>query len=102
MSSHRPPIEPRYFDLEGVSRYLGYAVSVRSLRQAIKEPGGLRHFRLGGPHGKILVAREDVDAWVRRHSQESENLEALVNDVLEGLNEKTTRAQVGKQKRQLV
>jgi hypothetical protein len=101
MSSHRPPIEPRYFDLKGAFEYLGGAISVRRLRQAIKEPGGLRCFRVGGPTGKILFAREDLDSYARRCPNEPVNLDALVDEVLEGLNEKTNRAKVGKQSRRL-
>jgi hypothetical protein len=86
MSLYRPPIEPRFFDLKGAYEYLGGAVSVRRLRQALVEPDGLRHFRMGGSKGKILIAREDLDSYVRRHPNEPTILTDLVNEVLDGLN----------------
>ncbi|MCX5891367.1 MAG: hypothetical protein NTY36_18275 [Deltaproteobacteria bacterium] len=52
-------VEPAYFDLKGLHAYAGGAISVRKLRDLLKQPGGLPHFRVGG---KILVAKADFDA----------------------------------------
>jgi excisionase family DNA binding protein len=60
-------IQPAYFSLAGASAYLGGALSVRTLRRLIAEPGGLPHIR--AVRGKILISRADLDAWLgaRRH-----------------------------------
>jgi hypothetical protein len=72
-------IDPAYFDLKGLQAYTGGAISVRKLRDLIKQPGGLPHFRVGG---KILVAKADFDLWVQRFRQEPVNLDALVDEIL--------------------
>ena len=72
-------IKPAYFDLKGLHAYIGGAISVRKLRDLLKQPGGLPHFRVGE---KILVSKADFDAWLQRFRQEPINLNALVDEVL--------------------
>ena len=75
-------IEPAYFDLKGLHAYIAGAISVRKLRDLIKHPDGLPHFRVGG---KIMVAKADFDLWVQRFRQEPVNLDALVDKILADL-----------------
>ena len=70
-------ITPAYFDLSGASAYCGGALSVRSLRRLICEPGGLPYIRVG--RGKIMVKRADLDAYLEAHRHEPMDLDALAD-----------------------
>jgi hypothetical protein len=72
-------IEPAYFDLKGLHAYTGGAISVRKLRDLLKQPGGLPHFRI---RGKILVAKADFDLWLQRFRKEPISLDVLVDKIL--------------------
>jgi hypothetical protein len=74
----KPAIEPQYFDLPGAVSYMGGAISVRVLRDYIKE-GDLCHIRL---RGKILLARRDIDAWLAKYRQDKSVVIGIVDDVM--------------------
>jgi len=73
-------ITPAYFDLAGASAYLGGAWEVRTLRRLISQPGGLPHYRVG--RGKVLIKREDLDAYMERHRREPVDLHRIANEAL--------------------
>ena len=68
MAKTQTKIEPAFFDLAGASAYLGGALSVRTLRRLISEPGGLPYYQ--AQRSKILIKRADLDAYLeaRRHT----------------------------------
>jgi excisionase family DNA binding protein len=57
------PNEAAYFDLTAASAFTGGGLSVRSLRRLIAT-GRLPAFRPGGPGGKILIRRRDLEALI--------------------------------------
>ncbi len=72
-----------YLSVRQLSAYSG--LSVRTLRNYLVHPvTPLPYFRVCR---KILVRRSDFDAWLSRygHAEQPEDLDALVNDVLAGL-----------------
>lgn len=73
------PIAPAYFDLKGASEYLGKGLSVKRLRKALTEPGGLPHYRIGG---KILVSKDDLDLWLSSFRREPVSLDSLGEKIL--------------------
>jgi excisionase family DNA binding protein len=79
-------IEAAYFDLVGASAYLGGALQVRTLRRLIAQPGGLPFYRVG--RGKVMVRRQDLDAWLSQHRQEPVDLNALADQALAELKRK--------------
>ena len=52
-----------YLDLHNASRLTGGGLSVRTLRRLIAT-GRLPAFRPGGPGGKLLVRRRDLEALI--------------------------------------
>lgn len=73
-------IEPAYFDLSGASAYTGGALSVRSLRRLIAQPGGLPHYRVN--RGKLLIKRADLDAFLEAHRREPLDLDRIASEAL--------------------
>ncbi len=55
-------------------------ISERTLRTWLKE--GLPHFR---PGGTILIAYRDIDAWMEQFRVDGNKLDAVVDEVMEGL-----------------
>ena len=77
MKSSRP--EPAYLDLQALATYT--SISVRTWRDYLKRPDAPAVFKLPG---KILVARAEVDAWLKRFRQEpGEGLRVIVDEVME-------------------
>ena len=77
MKSSRP--EPAYLDLQALATYT--SISVRTWRDYFKRADGPAVFKLPG---KILVARAEVDAWLKRFRQEpGEGLRVIVDEVME-------------------
>jgi excisionase family DNA binding protein len=68
-------IQPAYFSLAGASAYLGGALSARTLRRLIAEPGGLPHIR--AVRGKILIKRTDLDEWLEARRREPLDLDQI-------------------------
>jgi excisionase family DNA binding protein len=56
-------------------------VSVRTLRNWLKD--GLPKFRLST--GTILIAYRDIDAWMEQFRVDRNKLDAVVDEVMEGL-----------------
>jgi hypothetical protein len=76
-----PKPDPAYLDLQGLAAYT--SISVRSWRDYLKRADAPPVFRLPG---KILVARGDVDAWLKKFRQEPGNgLGEIVDEVMEKL-----------------
>ena len=79
MKSSRP--EPAYLDLQALATYT--SISVRAWRDYLKRPDAPPIFKLPG---KILVARADVDTWLKRFRQEpGQGLRVIVDEVMEKL-----------------
>lgn len=76
-------LKPAYLDLAGASAYTGGGLSVRTLRRLIAE-GRLPAFRPGGPGGKILIRRIDLEALVESCPITSD-LDGLVDEVIASL-----------------
>jgi excisionase family DNA binding protein len=55
--------EAVYLDLPGATAFTGGGLSVRSLRRLIAM-GRLPAFRPGGPGGKLLIRRRDLEALI--------------------------------------
>lgn len=89
-----PPVAPAYFDLKGASAYVGRGLSVKRLRKALTEPGGLPHFRIGG---KILISKKDLDLWLIRFRQEPISLDLLVEEVMAEFKDGHRKKTKGKQ-----
>lgn len=73
-------IEPAFFDLQGASQYIGGALSVRSLRRLISEPGGLPFYRVN--RGKIMVKKADLDAYFEARRHEPVDLDKLADEAI--------------------
>ena len=72
-----------YMDLKCLSKYCG--LSVRTLRQDLKDlVHRLPSFRLR-PGGKIWVRRSDFDRWMEQFRQESSDLDGLVSKITKEL-----------------
>jgi len=72
--------DPRgYCRIREAAEYSG-GVSVRTLRNWLKE--GLPHFR---PGGTILIAYRDIDDWLEQFRVDRNKLDAVVDEVMEGL-----------------
>lgn len=68
-------IDPGFLDLKAAAAYT--SLSVRTLREHIKRPGGPPIYRVVG---KILLKRSDIDAWLERFKID---LDSLANSALE-------------------
>jgi excisionase family DNA binding protein len=72
--------DPRgYAKVKTAARYAG--VSERTFRDYLK--AGLPHFRLST--GTILIAYRDIDAWMEQFRVDRNKLDAVVDEVMEGL-----------------
>jgi excisionase family DNA binding protein len=80
MRQPTPKIEPAFFDLQGASEYLGGALSIRTLRRLISEPGGLAYHQAG--RSKILIKRADLDAWLEARRREPVDLGTLADEAM--------------------
>jgi excisionase family DNA binding protein len=89
------PVEPGYLDLKAASIYS--SLSVRTLRRALAEPGGLPCYR---PGGKILLSKDDIDDYLRRFRHEPLSLDNLVEEVLADFNKATHQRDGGTKKPQ--
>jgi hypothetical protein len=70
-----------YFSLKRLSAYSG--LSVRRLRAYLTDRvHPLPSYRIGG---KILVRRSDYDAWAAQFRRDGDNVDALVDEILQGL-----------------
>jgi excisionase family DNA binding protein len=76
-------ITPAYFDLQGASAYTGGALSVRTLRRLIAQPGGLPYYRIG--KGKIMVRRTDLETYLENHRRDPMDLNALADQAVREL-----------------
>ena len=54
-------IEKRFYSVKQAAFYIG--VSVRLIYQKLKD-GDIRYYRVGGVQGKIVLDRQDLDAFV--------------------------------------
>lgn len=70
-----PPLEPGFLDLKAAAAYT--SLSVRTLRNQIRKPGGPPIYRISK---KILLKRTEVDAWIETFKVD---LDAMVKQVLE-------------------
>jgi hypothetical protein len=70
-----------YFSLRALSAYAG--LSVRRLRDHLTDrTSPLPYYRIGG---KILVRRSDFDVWASQFRRDVESVDALVTDIMQGL-----------------
>jgi excisionase family DNA binding protein len=74
-------VKVAYFDLSGASAYTGGALSVRTLRRLISQ-GKLPAFRPGGPGGKLLVRRRDLEALIEGSQQANPDLDRLAAEAV--------------------
>jgi hypothetical protein len=78
MNFSHSKIEPQYLDLRALAAYT--SVSVRTWRDLLRRPDAPPIFRLPG---KILVAKADVDAWLRRFREQlGQDVGAIVDEVM--------------------
>ncbi len=68
-----------YAKVKSAAKYAG--VGERTFRDYLK--AGLPHFRLST--GTILIAYRDIDAWMEQFRVDGNKLDAVVNEVMEGL-----------------
>jgi excisionase family DNA binding protein len=82
MNYSRPnhQIEPTFLDLASASAYTGGGLSVRTLRRFIAK-GHLPAFRPGGPGGKVLVRKTDLEALIESCSIFFE-LDSLASEIV--------------------
>lgn len=73
-------IDPAFLDLKAAAAYT--SLSVRTLRDHIKKPGGPPTYRLSK---KILLKKTEVDAWLESFKVD---LDLLAKRVLEDFREK--------------
>jgi lambda repressor-like predicted transcriptional regulator len=74
-------VSDAYFSLKALSSYAG--LSVRRLRSWLNDRRWpLPYYRIGG---KILVRRSDYDVWAARFRRDAAAVDALVDDVMQGL-----------------
>ena len=75
------PVEDCYLDLKKLSLYS--SLSVRTLRNMLKGPDPLPHYRL---KGKILVKRSDFDRYMERFKAiQASELRRLVDEVVKAV-----------------
>jgi hypothetical protein len=72
--------DDKFMDLRGLSEYSGLGVG--TLRDYLKGPGALPHFKL---KGRIVVRRSEFDQWMERYRVSSERLQGIVDDVMKSL-----------------
>jgi excisionase family DNA binding protein len=72
-----PPLEPGFLDLKAAAAYT--SLSVRTLRDKIRKPGGPPIYRISK---KILLKKTELDAWIETFKVD---LDALAKQVLEEL-----------------
>lgn len=88
MRTRNHHIVPAYLDLPRLAEYSSLAVP--TLRDHIRR-GGLPHYKVGG---KILVAKEEFDSWLKGFRVEREQeLNRVVDGILEDLKGKGSAAQ---------
>jgi len=69
--------EDKYFDLKGLAEYS--SISVRTLRDYINNPENpLPAYRL---KRKILVKLSEFDAWVKKHRNDNQQIDKIVNEL---------------------
>ena len=61
MENSSPAMEKRFYSVKQAAFYSG--LSPRSIYQKIKD-GDIRYYRAGGVKGKIVIDRQDLDAFV--------------------------------------
>ena len=70
-----------YFSLKTLSNYAG--LSVRRLRSYLTDrTWPLPFYRIGG---RILIRRSDYDAWAAHFRRDPAAVDALVDDIMQGL-----------------
>src|SRR5437763_431153 len=70
-----------YLSLKGLAVYSG--LSVRRLRECLHDHDRpLPCYRIGG---KILVRKSDFDAWAMRFRKDEVSIDALVDEIAQGL-----------------
>ena len=67
-----------WFDLKDAANYC--SLSIRTLRRYIGHPQHPLPVRLVG--GKLLIARDELDVWLRSFPQAGEDVTQIVDDVL--------------------
>ena len=72
--------DDHFLDLKRLSRYSSLAVP--TLRDYLRAPGGLPHFKV---KGKILVKKSEFDSWLEAKFRIQNNLDDIVDGVLESL-----------------
>ncbi len=68
MKKSSPAIEKRFYSVKQAAFYSG--LSPRSIYQKIKD-GDIRYYRVGGEKGKIVLDRQDLDAFVLKNEFKS-------------------------------
>jgi len=72
MKKSSPAIEKRFYSVKQAAFYSG--VSIRLIYQKLKD-GDIRYYRVGGEKGKIVIDRQDLDAFVM--TNEFKNLDQI-------------------------
>lgn len=80
--AHRPPgiLRPGYVPIDGAAQYA--SVSTKTIQRWIK--GGLPVYQ-GTARGKVLIRPSDIDVYLTRRQARQIDLNAMVNDVLWGI-----------------
>ena len=79
-------IQKRFFSVKEAAFYIG--VSVRLIYQKLKD-GDIRYYRVGGVQGKIVLGRQDLDAFVMANEfKSSDQIREILKEKMSGKRKK--------------
>ena len=86
MQKSNPAIEKRFYSVKQAAFYSG--LSPRSIYQKLKD-GDIRYYRAGGVQGKIVLDRQDLDAFVMANEfRSSDQIREILKEKMSGKRKK--------------